>query len=173
MIQFDGGISRHPFCGFDKPRDFILTTLKNYQDTTGVQVESGATRMIPMGVQVVGGNIKEALKIRTFREILFTLRCEKNLPPQPSVIAKELAKSNLTRLIGSLHEEAPFYFRLEIRADMPLEKRAHSPKSWLRRLSSGQSIFLSILPNIMRSRFALCKTATADFIHVLSCLRSR
>ena len=143
VIQFDGGISRHPFCGFDKPRDFILTTLKNYQDTTGVQVESGATRMIPMGVQVVGGNIKEALKIRTFREILFTLRGEKNLPPQPSVIAKELAKSNLTRLIGSLHEgEAPFYFRLEIRADMPLEKKSTFAKKLAAEIEQRTKHFL-------------------------------
>lgn len=125
VIQFDGGISRHPFIGYDKPRDFILTTIKNYQDTTGVQVESGATRMIPMGVQVVGGNVREALNIRTFREILFTLRCEKNLPPQPTVIAKELAKSNLKRILNEVHEgEAPFYFRLEIRADMPLDKKS-------------------------------------------------
>ncbi len=125
VIQFDGGISRHPFVGYDKPRDFILTTIKNYQDTTGVQVESGATRMIPMGVQVVGGNIREALNIRTFREILFTLRCEKNLPPQPVVIAKELAKSNLTRILSDLHEGgAPFYFRLEIRGNMPLDKKS-------------------------------------------------
>ncbi len=125
VIQFDGGISRHPFVGYEKPRDFILTTMKNYQDTTGVQVESGATRLIPMGVQVVGGSIREALQIRTFRELLFTLRCEKNLPPQPTVIAKELAKSNLPRLLSELHQgEAPFYFRLEIRGAMPLDKKS-------------------------------------------------
>lgn len=125
VIQFDGGISRHPFTGYDKPRDFILTTIKNYQDTTGVQVESGAVRVIPMGVQVVGGSVREVLNIRTFRELLFTLRCEKNLPPQPAVIAKELAKSNLTRLLGEMHEGgAPFYFRLEIRGPMPLDKKS-------------------------------------------------
>ena len=125
VIQFDGGISRHVFTGYDKPQDFILTTLKNYQDTTSVQVESGATRMIPMGVQVVGGNIREALKIRTFRELLFTLRCDKNLPPKPSVIAGELAKSNMIRILKELHQEQdPFYFRLEIKSPMPLDKKS-------------------------------------------------
>lgn len=125
VIQFDGGISRHVFTGYDKPQDFILTTLKNYQDTTGVQIESGATRMIPMGVQVVGGNIREALKIRTFRELLFTLRCDKNLPPKPSVIASELGKSNLIRILKELHEgDEPFYFRLEIKSPMPLDKKS-------------------------------------------------
>ncbi len=77
VIQFDGGISRHVFTGYHKPQDFILTTLKNYQDTTSVQIESGAARVIPMGVQVAGGDIREALNIRTFREMLFTLRCDK------------------------------------------------------------------------------------------------
>lgn len=125
VVQFDGGISRHPFTGYQKPQDFILTTLNHYQDTTSVQVEAGATRIIPMGVQVVGGNIKEALNIRTFRELLFTLRCEKNLPPSPDVIAQELAKSNLIRILSTLHEgEAPFYFRLEIRSSMPLDKKS-------------------------------------------------
>ncbi len=125
VIQFDGGISRHVFTGYDKPQDFILTTLKNYQDTTSVQIESGATRIIPMGVQVVGGNIREALKIRTFRELLFTLRCDKNLPPKPSVIAGELGKSNLIRILKELHEgNEPFYFRLEIRSPMPLDKKS-------------------------------------------------
>ena len=125
VIQFDGGISRHVFTGYDKPQDFILTTLKNYQDTTSVQVESGATRMIPMGVQVVGGNVREALKIRTFREILFTFRCDKNLPPRPSIIARELGKSNMVRILKELHaQQEPFYFRLEIKSPMPLDKKS-------------------------------------------------
>lgn len=96
-----------------------------------------------MGVQVVGGNIREAINIRTFRELLFTLRCEKNLPPQPSVIAKELAKSNLTRLIGSLHDgEAPFYFRLEIRGDMPLEKKSAFAKKLAAEIEQRTKHFL-------------------------------
>lgn len=129
VIQFDGGISRHPFIGYKRPQNFILTTLKNYQDTTSVQIENGMTRIIPMGVQVADGSIDEVLKIRTFREILFTLRCDKNLPPQPSVIAGELARSNLTRLLSELHEgEAPFYFRIEIKGSMPLEKKSSFAK---------------------------------------------
>ncbi len=143
VIQFDGGISRHPFTGYDKPRDFILTTIKNYQDTTGVQVESGATRMIPMGVQVVGGSIREALKIRTFRELLFTLRCDKNLPPQPNVIARELAKSNLTRMLSDMHDgEAPFYFRLEIKGPMPLDKKSAFAKKLAAELEQRTHHFL-------------------------------
>ncbi|MCI9020922.1 MAG: methyltransferase [Eubacterium sp.] len=125
VIQFDGGISRHVFTGYHKPQDFILTTLKNYQDTTSVQIESGAARVIPMGVQVAGGDIREALNIRTFREMLFTLRCDKNLPPRPAVIAGELAKSNMIRILKELHEgEEPFYFRLEIKSTMPLDKKS-------------------------------------------------
>lgn len=125
VIQFDGGISRHPFTGYKNPQDFILTTLKNYQDTTSVQIENGVTRIIPMGVQVAAGDLREALNIRTYREMLFTIRCDKNLPPKPSVIANELARSNLMRMLGDMHEgEPPFYFRLEIKGGMPLDKKA-------------------------------------------------
>lgn len=143
VIQFDGGISKHKFTGSHNPQDFILTTLKNYQDTTGVQVESGATRIIPMGVQVVGGDIREALAIRTFREMLFTLRCDKNLPPKPSVIADELAKSNMIRILRELHEgEPPFYFRLEIRSSMPPDKKGAFAKKLAMQIEQRTNHFL-------------------------------
>ncbi len=129
VIQFDGGISGHTFTGYQKPQNFILTTLKNYQDTTSVQIESGRTKIIPMGVHVEGGNLTEALKIRTFRELLFTLRCDKNLPRRPNIIAKELARSNLTHMLDELHEGgAPFYFRLEIKSAMPLDQKSSFAK---------------------------------------------
>ena len=143
VIQFDGGISRHPFTGYKHPQDFILTTLKNYQDTTSVQIENGVTRIIPMGVQVAAGDIREALNIRTFREMLFTIRCDKNLPPRPSVIANELARSNLMRMLGDMHEgEAPFYFRLEIRGSMPLDKKAGFAKKLAAEIEQRTNRFL-------------------------------
>lgn len=129
VMQFDGGISSHKFTGYHKPQDFVLTTLKNYQDTTSVQIENGSTKVIPMGVQVNGGSIQEALKIRTFRELLFTLRCNKNLPPRPSVIASEFVKADLLGLLNRMHEGEPvFYFRLEIKSAMPLEKKSKFAK---------------------------------------------
>ncbi len=73
VIQFEGGITKHRFTGYGKPQNFILTTVKNYQDTTAVQLEFGKLKIIPMGVQVAGGDIREALNLRTFRELLFTL----------------------------------------------------------------------------------------------------
>lgn len=129
VMRFDGGISSHKFIGYHEPQDFVLTTLKNYQDTTSVQIERGKTKIIPMGVQVSGGSIKEALRIRTFRELLFTLHCNKNLPPKPNVIAAELVKADLTGLLSRLHEGEPvFYFRLEIKSAMPLEKKSKFAK---------------------------------------------
>ncbi len=129
VIQFDGGISRHKFIGYQEPQDFILTTLKNYQETTAVQIEHGKVKVIPMGVQVSGGDVKEALGIRTFRELLFTLRCKKNLTQDPSLIAHELAKSNLLYLLDSMHEGGqPFYFRLEIKSSMPLDQKSSFAK---------------------------------------------
>lgn len=143
VIQFDGGITKHKFIGYDKPQDFILTTLKNYQDTTSVQIETGATRMIPMGVQVARGNIREAMRIRTYRELLFTLRCDKNLPPRPSVIAGELARSNMIRVLRELHKgEAPFYFRLEIRSSMPLDKKSNFAKKLAAEIEQRTNRFL-------------------------------
>lgn len=125
VIQFEGGIAKHTFTGYAKPQNFILTTVKNFQDTTGVQLEHGKLKIIPMGIQVVGGDIRETMRIRTFREVLFTLRCRKNLPSNPSVIAKELAQSDLTRVLSELHEgEPPFYFRIELKGTMPLEKKS-------------------------------------------------
>lgn len=189
-VRFDGGITKHKFIGYDKPLDFILTTIKNYQDTTSVQVESGASKIIPMGVQVVGGNIREALKIRTFRELLFTLRCDRKLPPQPAVIAQELARSNLMYLLKELHEgEAPFYFRLEIRGSMPLDKKSSFAKKLAAQLeqrthqmllnsTDHYEIEIRLMPNrnggfypsvklytIPMKRFAYRKYATSTSMH--------
>lgn len=125
VVQFDGGVSSHKFTGYHLPLDFILTTLKNYQDTTAVQIEKGAVKIIPMGVQVMAGDLKEALKIRTFRELLFTFRCNKNLRANPSTIAQELVRADLYGMLRRMHEGGdPFYFRIEMKTSMPADKKS-------------------------------------------------
>lgn len=143
VIQFDGGITRHQFSGYEKPQNFILTTIKNYQDTTSVQLEHGRTKIIPMGVQAIGGDIREALNIRTYRELLFTLRCRKNLPLEPAVVARELAQSDLARILSELHEgDAPFYFRLEVKSTMPFDKKSAFVKKTAAELEQRTRHFL-------------------------------
>lgn len=126
VVRYNGGASSHKFTGYHLPLDFILTTLKNYQDTTAVQIETGASKIIPMGVQVMAGDIKEALKIRTFRELLFTFRCNKNLRANPSAIAQELIRADIYGLLKRIHEgDEQFYFRIEMKTSMPADKKSN------------------------------------------------
>ncbi len=125
VVRYNGGASSHKFTGYQLPLDFILTTLKNYQDTTAVQIENGAVKIIPMGVQVMAGDLKEALKIRTFRELLFTFRCNKNLRPNPVAIAQELTRADIYGLLKRVHEgDGQFYFRIEMKTSMPADKKS-------------------------------------------------
>lgn len=120
-----GGTARHRFTGWDQPQDFILTTMKNYQDTTAVQVENGQVKIIPMGVQVLQGDVREAVRLRTYRELLFVIHGNRNLPPDPERMARLLMRSDLLPLLKATHEgDTPFYFRLEIRSDMEQEEKS-------------------------------------------------
>ena len=120
-----GGTAKHKFTGWNVPQDFILTTMKNYQDTTAVQIENGKVKVIPMGVQVMQGNLKEAQRIRTYRELLFILHGNRNLPSKPEAIARMLMRSDMLPLLKSMHEgSTPFYFRLEIKSSMDMEQKS-------------------------------------------------
>lgn len=142
VAKFDG-VLRHKFTGYYKPQDFILTTLKHYQDTTCVQVETGEAKVIPMGVQVTGGIVREVSAIRTYRELLFNLYCDRRPPMQPEEAAQILLGSNLLELLEEMHEgNGPYAFRLEIKGPMTLEEKSGFAKKLATELELRTQHFL-------------------------------
>ena len=77
------------------------------------------------GVRTVVSNMEEAMKIRTFHEMLFVVHCENALPAEPEKLAEALKESDLMQILTENHkEEGPFYFRLAVSGEMSLEERS-------------------------------------------------
>lgn len=95
---------------------------------TAAQVKGGKTTILKSGVRVVTSHIRPILDIPTYREILFPLNIKK-LEPEPKLMAKALANSNLLELLEKAHKtKDSFYFRLGIHSRMSLDKRSDFAK---------------------------------------------
>ena len=55
----------------------ILTTNRNQREVTAGQIRGKQVSLVPMGVKVQKADIRQLLKIRTFRELLFLLDLSK------------------------------------------------------------------------------------------------
>ena len=119
------GIKKHKFNGFLKKNRVILTTNRDYREVTKRELTGVRTEDHPLGVLAETEDFNTLLMARTNREILFPLQCEHRMKADAAYIGKELAASDLLSLLKKNHEgEEPFFFRLEIKSSMPLDKKA-------------------------------------------------
>lgn len=123
------GMQKHKFTGYRQKNKVILTIGREFCGTVKKQVRRGEVKEHPLGVEVLTGDLKPLLEIRTYRELLFSLDCKQKIEPDAAAAGAEIAKSNLLSFLEKCHDgEAPFYFRLEIRSKMPLDKKAEFAK---------------------------------------------
>lgn len=115
----------HKFIGYDKTSDVVLITNRNHKMVTLKQIQEGKTKEMSAGVHVRTSHLRELLSIRTYSELLFMLPGVGAIRPDASEIAKELIKHNLVDFITSRHkEDRPFYFRIELKNKMELDKKS-------------------------------------------------
>lgn len=142
---------QHAFTGMDGHYDILLTTNRNFREVTARQVSGGTE--VSMGVRVRQADLRQILKIRTFRELLFVLNIT-GVGPGPEEVASALAGSNLLTLLAQGHAAEkesnpaqghaaekesspaqgrsmgknsfaePFRFRITVVGKMPLDKRS-------------------------------------------------
>lgn len=125
LILNKEGINKHTFTGWNRANEVVFVTLPAFRDVLAAEI-TGVKKLLKSGVKTVVSDMEEALKIRTFSEILFVLKCRKKLPAEPEKLAEALKESDLMQVLAENHkEEAPFYFRLETAGAMPLEERSH------------------------------------------------
>lgn len=118
------GMQKHNFTGYCRKNKVILTIGKEFRKLVGGQVRDGEVKEHPLGVEVLTGNLKPLLEIRTYRELLFSLECCQKVKADAVEVGTEISGSNLLAILEQCHDgEAPFYFRLEIRSTMPLDKK--------------------------------------------------
>lgn len=115
---------KHSFIGFYNPLELILTTNPGHKSVVASQIINHKVSELSMGLKVNTKDIKSILPVRTYYEILFSLNITET-EIKPSDLGRQLAGSNLLTLLESCHKEAaPFYFRIELKSRMTLEKRS-------------------------------------------------
>ena len=135
-------------------------------------------------------DVRPFASIRTYRELLFPVRTAQPVPEDALGAAEAVWDSNLRELLTQAHRETtPFYFRLEIKSHMPLDKKStfarrfsaelerlsgrmlvNAPSDYeielrlLEKRDGGYACFLKLL-TIAHGRFAYRKNAVAASIH--------
>ncbi len=91
---------------------------------TAEQIHRGRKAVAPSGVHLHMQDLRSVLNIRTFREILFPIHCKTNLLPEPEQTAEGLLAGDLLQLLERhLQGDAPYFFRMQILAPMPEDKK--------------------------------------------------
>ena len=147
IIQYDG-ITTHVFKGWDKEVKVILQTNPAHREVVRKMVSTGEAKAHGLGVEVKTNRLKELMKIRMYRDLLFILDLtnanKRYISNDPVEAAKELWNSNLYVLLEELHEQTgPFYFRVECKSAMTLEERSSFTRRLtgeLERLSGGNLV---------------------------------
>lgn len=147
IIKYEG-ITRHTAITSGQDMELLLVTNRNHREVVRRELENDlgikTARVHPLGVMVQTDNLKKIFAVRSFRDMLFPIHTGGLLDSNPRKAAEQLWKSDLYKLLTDLHKEpAPFYYRIECRSGMDLDKRSGFSKklaSALDGLSGGMLI---------------------------------
>jgi tRNA G10 N-methylase Trm11 len=124
LILQKEGIKKHIFTGWNRSNEVIFVTQPTFRDVLAAEIPDKKT-LLKSGVRTVVSDLQEAMKIRTFAEILFVITCSETLSDNPMQLANALQTSNLMELLYENHrEETPFYFRIGVSGKMQPEERS-------------------------------------------------
>lgn len=136
------GIATHEFTGYTKSYECVLLTNRINAKVTEEQIKkipACEAKTFTAGVLVKTSNLFNILPIRTYSELLFMVSGMNTCEMEAVAAAAKIAKSNLLDFMSESHSgSAPFYFRVEIKSKMPLDKKSAFAKKFsseLERLS--------------------------------------
>ena len=125
MILDIEGTNTHKFMGYNELSDLILLTNRDHQEVTAQKINEGIKKVFNAGVMVRTNNLNEILKIRTYSELLFRIKSITEVEMEPVKAAEVIYKGGLLEFLTKRHKgEIPYYFRLEIKTKMPLDKKS-------------------------------------------------
>ena len=123
------GIKKHPFQGYQRQQEVILTTIPAFREITASQIAGGPVVKIGAGIKTKTRDLQQLLKIRTYKELLFVLHDTGELSGTAEEIAQGLWESDLMEILEENHlETGPYYFRLGIMGPVPLDQRSRLAK---------------------------------------------
>ncbi len=142
------GITRHRFTGLAESRNILLATNRELRNVTMAEVSGlsadvrRSASLHPLGVLVHTKDLIPFTKLRTYRELLFPI--EGKFAAKPEEAAAAIWRSDMTKSLRESHrEDTPFYFRLELKSRMELDKKSAFAKRFgveLERLSARSLI---------------------------------
>ena len=143
VIQAEG-ISKHTPDIKGKKVKVILFTNRTQRETIRRTIDCGEASLHPLGVLVETENLEKLIQLRTYREMAFPLNMEGYLSDNPVEAAKKVWESGIIELLNGVHKEnQPYYFRIECKSAMDLEKRSAFTRKLateLESLSKGELI---------------------------------
>jgi 2-polyprenyl-3-methyl-5-hydroxy-6-metoxy-1,4-benzoquinol methylase len=114
----------HEFRPDQEEIDLILTGNKAWMETITSELEGSRWKVKGSLVYVRTRDLEKILKIRTYGEVLFPLRKAVKMDGREETIAETIAESGILKLCDRFHRgKGTFYFRLEVKNNMPLNKR--------------------------------------------------
>ena len=123
------GVKKHRFTGWDKPCNIVLLTNRNFAGLTMeelLKLEPDAKVKV-FGAGVLGQvkNLRWADKIRTYQELLFSVKGLETSPMDAFKLAEQIAGSELLTWLSDRHDgEMPYYFRIELKSKRPLNEKS-------------------------------------------------
>ena len=125
------GLKKHKFTGTDVMSDVVLLTNRRHVAIIAGQVaelldtaaDDENIKTFSAGVLVHTNRIQELMNLRTFHELLYQVKGMVGLPMDASEAAKRVANSSIMEFLRARHKcskDEPFYFRVELKANMDL-----------------------------------------------------
>ena len=125
LIIANEGIRKHIFTGYDVPSQLVLLTNRNYKNITIEQLKKSKTKAFNAGIIVRTNDLKAILPIRTYSELLFMLEDLKSCKMDVEEAAADIANSSLLDFLNKRHKGSEqYYFRIELKSKLPLDKKS-------------------------------------------------
>lgn len=143
IIHYEG-VKQHKFDPMDKELDILLVTNRNLREHIAREITEGTAKVHPLGVWVKTEHFPAISKLRTYRELLFPVVMKGLLSADPKQAAEKLWNGGVYDLLSKLHTTAgTFYYRVEVKSSMDLEKRSEFTRRFtaaLDQISSGRLV---------------------------------
>lgn len=125
------GVKMHHFSGYHEVSDIILMTNRRHMEATMeslkeiTSLDISKAKLMNAGIRISEDCLDQILPIRTYQEILFLVSGMKTCDLNPESAAKTVVNSTLMEFLAARHEgNTPFYFRVELKSKMPLDKKS-------------------------------------------------
>lgn len=136
LILNKEGVKQHRFIGQNEMSDIILLTNRSHAQSVLMQLQenenldTSRAKIFQAGIRIRTSQLDEILPIRTYQEILFIVPGMQTLPMDAKSSAEIVANSELLDFLKKRHKgDTPFYFRIELKSKMALDKKTKFAKS--------------------------------------------